>query len=231
MLLAKSITNLPIEAKDGSIGRLKDCLFDDQHWTLRYFVADTGKWLPGRKVLLSPLHFDEPESGIVPIMKDRLPVSLTKEQIENSPPLDDNMPVSRQYEVEFARYYQQDTYWNGPYFWGISHEPVYHATIGSAVKNRLKSEEGHKKRIQEIEKSSLRSMSEVIGYKINAQDDEFGHIDDFLIDEDYWRIHYLIVDSKKWLPGQKYLIDIDWIVPAIVGAIVIDTAKIFVLIR
>ncbi len=211
MILAKNITNLPIEAKDGSIGQLKDCLFDDQHWTLRYFVADTGKWLPGRKVLLSPLHFDEPESGIVPIINDRLPVSLTKEQIKNSPPIEDNMPVSRQYEVEFARYYQHNAYWNGPYFWGISHIPQYRATFDTSTEERFESEVAHKERVQEIEKSSLRSINEVIGYKINAQDDEFGHIHDFLIDEDYWRIHYLIVDSKKWLPSQKYLIDIDWI--------------------
>jgi hypothetical protein len=211
MLLAKNITNLPIEAKNGSIGRLKDCLFDENHWTLRYFVADTGKWLPGRKVLLSPMHFDEPESGIVSIMKDRLPVSLTKEHIENSPSLGENMPISRQYEIEYARYYQQNLYWNGPYFWGVSHMPEYHTIVDTSVENRFESEEAHNKRVQKIEESSLRSLREVTGYKVNAQDDDFGHIHDFLIDEDYWRIHYLIVDSKNWLPGKKFLIDIDWI--------------------
>jgi hypothetical protein len=43
-----------LAARDGEIGRVKDIYFDDQEWAIRYLVADTYKWLPGRKVLLSP---------------------------------------------------------------------------------------------------------------------------------------------------------------------------------
>ncbi len=204
--------NLPIDAKDGRIGKLKDCLFDDRHWTLRYFVADTGKWLPGRKVLLSPLHFDKPEAGIVSIMNDRLPVSLTKEQIEKSPPLENDMPISRQYEIEYARYYNHNVYWDGPYYWGVTHAPEYGVPL--AARSERQADDGdkaHQKRIEQIEESSLRSIKEVTNYAINTEDEEFGYIHDFLIDENYWRLHYLIVDSRKWLPGKKFLIDIDWV--------------------
>jgi len=211
MLLAKNILNLPIEAKDGKIGKLKDCLFDDRHWTLRYFVADTGKWLPGRKVLLSPLHFDKPEEGIVSIMKDRLPVSLTKEQIESSPALENDMPISRQYEIEYARYYNHHVYWDGPYYWGATHVPDYSAPLIGSETSLNESEEAHKERVKEIEESSLRSVSEVASYGINTQDGEFGHVSDFLVDENYWRLHYLVIDSRKWLPGKQFLIDIDWV--------------------
>ena len=42
-------------ASDGEIGHVKDFYFDDQNWAVRYVVADTGSWLPGRQVLyLSP---------------------------------------------------------------------------------------------------------------------------------------------------------------------------------
>jgi len=41
-------------ASDGEIGHVKDFYFDDQNWAVRYLVADTGSWMPGRLVLISP---------------------------------------------------------------------------------------------------------------------------------------------------------------------------------
>ena len=53
--------------------------------------------------------------------------------------------------------------------------------------------------------SNLRSAREVEGYHIQASDGEFGHVDDFLVDEADWTIRYLIVDTRNWLPGKKVL--------------------------
>ena len=44
-------------ASDGEIGHVKDVYFDDQNWVVRYLVADTGSWLSGRQVLISPHAF------------------------------------------------------------------------------------------------------------------------------------------------------------------------------
>jgi len=43
-----------LAASDGEIGQVKDFYFDDQNWVMRYLVVDTGSWLSGRKVLISP---------------------------------------------------------------------------------------------------------------------------------------------------------------------------------
>jgi len=43
-----------IEAGDGSIGHVEDCLVDEKGWRMRYLVIDTGRWLPGRKVIVAP---------------------------------------------------------------------------------------------------------------------------------------------------------------------------------
>jgi hypothetical protein len=62
----------------------------------------------------------------------------------------------------------------------------------------------------------LRSIQEVVGYHIHADDGEIGHVEDFLMEEADWSIHYLVVDTKNWWPGKKVLIsprsvkDIDW---------------------
>ena len=50
-----SLKGYTLAASDGEIGKCADFLFDDRDWTVRYMVSDTGGWLSGRKVLISPL--------------------------------------------------------------------------------------------------------------------------------------------------------------------------------
>ena len=70
----KEIMNYVLSAEDGEIGRCKDFLFDDEFWTIRYMVADTGKWLSDRKVLISPISLGEPDW-----LSRRFFVNLTRE--------------------------------------------------------------------------------------------------------------------------------------------------------
>ena len=51
----KQLHGAKLGASDGEIGHVKDFYFDDQNWAVRYVVADTGSWLPGRQVLISPM--------------------------------------------------------------------------------------------------------------------------------------------------------------------------------
>ena len=72
---AGHMKGVTIEAIDGDIGSVQDLYFDDRTWTVRYLVVDTGTWLPGRQVLISPFAF-QPVPGA-----SRLRTALTKEQI------------------------------------------------------------------------------------------------------------------------------------------------------
>ena len=49
----------------------------------------------------------------------------------------------------------------------------------------------------------LRSVKEITGYHIQARDGEIGHVDDVVLEDKSWVIRYLVVDTGKWLPGQK----------------------------
>jgi len=102
-----------LEARDGDIGRCHDFLFDDELWTLRYMVADTGGWLSGRKVLIFPTQLKAPDWE-----RKRMPVDLTKQQIEQSPPLDADEPVSRRYEQLYNEFHSLPSYWLGSGLWG-----------------------------------------------------------------------------------------------------------------
>ena len=93
---AKHLKGFTLECLDGEIGKAKEFLFNDQTWAIRYLVADTGDWLIGRQVLISPnsLLAIDPE-------KQRIDVKLTKKQIEECPPLSSDKPVSRHWEETF----------------------------------------------------------------------------------------------------------------------------------
>jgi hypothetical protein len=52
----------------------------------------------------------------------------------------------------------------------------------------------------------LDSAKATSGFHIHARDGEIGHVDDFLIGEDSWRIQYLLVDTSNWIGGRSVIV-------------------------
>lgn len=192
------IIGYELAAVDGNIGLCHDFLLDDRRWAIRYMVADTGTWLPGRKVLISPIALEDADW-----VGRRLPVTLTREQVKEAPPLSADEPVSKQYELDYYAYYGWPYYWVGPGLWG----PY-------ALPRQLRKEAQQER--ERIESPSpgdphLRSTREVTGYHVAAADREIGHIDDFILDDDAWAIRYAVIDTRNWLPGRRVLVAPGWI--------------------
>lgn len=184
-----------LRATDGEIGRCKDFLFDDQKWIVRYLVADTRRWLPGRKVLVPPPVLKKPDAE-----SRLLSVDNTKDDIRQSPPLEADEPVSRKYEKKWFDYYRLPYYWVGPAGVGVIPNPV------PLRDSPVPLEEGATPKppaAEDIEKTHLRSADEVIGYKVEAIDGHIGHVEDLLVEDGDWRIAYLLIDTRDWLPGKK----------------------------
>jgi hypothetical protein len=190
------ILNYVLLAEDGEIGRCKDFLYDDKMWTIRYMVADTRKWLPGRKVLISPASLGDPDW-----CTKRFQVMLKRRQIETSPPLDEDAPVSRQYEVIFNAYYRTSPYWAGASEWGTQPTP---SMLQAEVKQLATEFEG-------LAENHLRSIKEMTGYHIQASDSEIGHVEDFMVDDEKWALRYVVVNTRNWLPGRMVLVSPQWI--------------------
>jgi hypothetical protein len=159
-------------ATDGEIGHIKDFYFDDQNWTIRYLVADTGTWLMGRKVLISPHSIASPAA-----LRKVVCVGLTRKQIENSPSIDSQKPVSRQYEEEYYKYYGQPLYWTTDAI-GPQPERAVH----------------------------VRSTQAVNGYLVRMGDETIGHVCDFMMDAESWTIDQLVVKTGHRLSGKEMLI-------------------------
>jgi hypothetical protein len=178
-------------AADGEIGRVKDFYFDDQNWAVRYLVADTGTWLPGRTVLIPPHVISGLDhSGKV------LRVNLTRKQIEDSPSIALHQPVSRQYEEEYYRHYGMPVYWQGGGLWGASGFPIMGPpAIPVSISPQPGDTDAH-----------LRSAQAVNGYHLRTGDETTGHICDFMMDDQNWAIGQLVIKTGHRFTGKEVLI-------------------------
>ena len=206
----KSLYGKQLSASDGEIGQVKDFYFDDMTWVIRYLVADTGSWLTGRLVLLSPHAFapiDGEAKGLL--------VNLTRKQIENSPSIESHKPVSRQYEIEYYQYYGWPAYWDGGAMWGLGGYPVLVPPSKVEMETHLKYHHRDDKH--------LRSTHAVTGYHIETVDGTIGSVSGFKMDDRSWAIRDLVVETGHWYSGKEILI-----APGKVERISYDESKVFV---
>ncbi|MBC7610024.1 MAG: PRC-barrel domain containing protein [Polaromonas sp.] len=209
----KELEHYVIGATDGHVGHVQDLYFSDDSWVVRYLVVNSGAWLLGRNVLISPVSIHNPN------WMDRvLPVSLTKDQIKNSPDMDADKPVSRQHEVEYLDYYGYPYYWGGGGMWGAGLYPYAmtpgygsYGLSGADYDSELAAYARDQRARHRNDDPHLRSCNAVAGYQIHASDGEIGHVSSMLIDEKTWAIRYIIVDTSNWWMGHKVLVAPEWI--------------------
>jgi len=183
-----------VKGEDGTIGRVSEFLFDGNSWDIRYQVVDVGEWLSHQKVLISPEALRDPTLS-------HFPVRLTKEQIRHSPPIDTDKPVSMREEERIHQYYGWSPYWHA--YQGITPTPV---PVPS------KSDTEFQRELEQDEKrSNLRSTRVVTGYRLTAADHESGHVDDFIVETDLWKVQYLAIALNQPLHKKRVLISTTWI--------------------
>jgi uncharacterized protein YrrD len=194
-----------VTATDGEIGHVKEAYFDDVAWAIRYLVVDTGTWLSGREVLISPYAVKQPLGSA-----RNADVFLTREQVRNSPVTDTHQPVSRRHERETLGYYAYPEYWGGGDLWAMSPLPLLPPPLPVVVESQ--AELARKEDDVPAEDVHLRSSAHVTGYDIQASDASIGHVKDFIFDDESWAVRYLVVDTRNWWPGgKKVLLATRWI--------------------
>lgn len=193
------ILSYRLQARDGQLGKVKDIYFDDARWAVRYFVADTRRWLPGRRVLVLPAFVGEPdwEAGI-------LPVDLTRQRVEGAPRASEDLPVSRAHEVQLARYYLAQPGTAPPFGDPALMGP---AAAGGEEVPAEDEEQGN----------NLRSLREIEGYEVVGEDGGLGQVADLIAESEGWDLRYLVVAAGDWLDEDKqvlvapaWITNIDW---------------------
>ena len=104
---ARELRGYHVEGSDADVGHVADFIIDDETWAIRYLVLDTSNWLFGKKVLVAPhwatgVSWDE----------RKVHITMTRAQIESSPPWDPEAAVNREYETRLYDYYGRPVYWN-----------------------------------------------------------------------------------------------------------------------
>lgn len=186
----KELKGYSIQAIDGEKGKVKDFLFDDETWIIRYLDADLGNFFKAKRVLIPKEHLGTPNWE-----NRHFPVELTVKRIENSPDLEFELPVSRKYEKELFNYYELIPYWPAgmaPY--AGKESTFYPGHVITPPRKMIEKEDVD---------TNLRSFTEIRGYFINATDDKFGHVKDLIIDDSNWQILYVIIDTKNLVPWSK----------------------------
>ena len=161
-----------IVATDGEIGKVYNFLFEDLSWKIAYIVVEAGGWFNSHKVLLSPSVLLQPDWN-----RKLLPVSVTKEQVRNSPDIDTDQPVSRQQQVSLARYYGWSSYLEVP----------------AEAREDLLTGDPH-----------LRSCRELMGYSVQGGGEMLGEVDDFIVDDKKWEIRYLL--TRAGIEGGSHIL-------------------------
>src|SRR6202167_3371814 len=206
----KQLYGKALGTAEGKIGHVKDFYFNDQHWVVRYVIADTGSWLSGRLVLISPHAFGDFHQDA-----DSLLVNLSRKQIENSPAIDSHKPVSRQYEEEYYRYYGWPFYWDGSGMWGMGGAPSYYLMPSE---QEIGDNHAHDR-----DDPHLRSTHALNGYHIQTSDGAIGHVTDFMMDDKSWEIRHLVVETGHWFSGRDIAIS-----PNQIDRISYEESKVFV---
>jgi sporulation protein YlmC with PRC-barrel domain len=182
----KKLLEYSIKATDGIKGNVKDFLFDEDKWIIRYLEIDLGTWFKDKKVLIGRTFLNTPEWTY-----KVFPVNITKSDIEKAPKLEKHLPVSLKYEEIYNKYYNQENYWG---FQSITNRILYPQRPIKSPKQEL-----NEKKID----SNLRSYLELENYHVHSKDGMFGHISDLIIDDEDWQIVYAIIDTGNWMPWNK----------------------------
>jgi hypothetical protein len=185
-----------IEASNGRIGTVTDFLFDDATWKLRWLVVETGDWLKNRQVLVHPTSIEKAD-----IAGRALLVKLTRRQVEDSPGIATDEPVSKQMEEKLYSYYGVDPLWAGAYYPSNAisapmSAPLFRSANTAALKASMDGDgDAH-----------LRSLKAVTSYNISATDGKIGHVENFLFDDATWDIRYVVADTRNWWFGHHVLL-------------------------
>jgi sporulation protein YlmC with PRC-barrel domain len=192
----KSLIGYRIRATDGEIGHVDDFYFDDRRWSARYVVVEIGPWMHRRLILLSPNSSLEDDA-----MERALALPLTRRQVEDSPGIDTDPPVSLQEEKIYHEYpwrpyvgaggiFSMDPFMPEWYFQALNDlaaTPL--GAVGQANGDR-----------------HLQSGREAFGYHVEAVDGPIGHVEDLVLDDAKWQIRHLVVHTHEWIPGAKVLV-------------------------
>jgi hypothetical protein len=184
-----TLTGASVTATDGEIGSVRNFLFDDRTWMIRYIVVDVRRWLTRRDVVLATAAVDRPDCA-----NKTFRVNLTLDQVNHSPAVDAEKPVSHQQEVAMMEYFGRFAYW-------LDIKSGLSATMPTGMEYPSDPHED----------AHLRSVWGLHGYNVCSTADEVGRLKGFVLDANSWHLGYLDIKMGNWLQNRSVLVPTHWV--------------------
>ena len=194
------IKNSQLRAVDGPIGNIVDVLLEDEHWMIRYLVVSVqeSSTVQPKQVLISPSAISnlDLESGVVNC-------NLDLKDVNSSPLLDDDQPISRQHEEALVEHYGWPVYWLG------------RIVLPAQQLDALAGDDDALS-VNENGDANLRSAAEICGYQIRSKNGRAGTMNDLVIDLEQWSVNNGVAESSTWLPSESSMFwishvdSVDW---------------------
>jgi sporulation protein YlmC with PRC-barrel domain len=182
----REMTGYTVHTQDGeAVGTVNNFLFDDVRWIVRYMVVDSSHVFNRKRVLLSPIVFALPDRE-----REILPVNVTASRMGSSPDFGDIDPITRRNEADLHEFYQWPSYWEA----GHEVPAVQEGLSGWSVTEMMTDVEAQRNEQEGGQPPILRSFDEITGFTIISRDgEETGELYDLLVQDESWRISYMIV--------------------------------------
>lgn len=187
----ENIVGYRLLADDGEIGKVYDFFLDDALWHLRYLVVETGNWLHRRRVLIAPSAL-----GAIHGDKRDVCVKLKREQVQHSPDIDTEKPVSRQQEILTNAHY------GWPAYWAPEAIIVPDPTLSPALPEKRSDGDPH-----------LRSFREISSYRILRGTNAVGTAQDFIIDDETWTLKHMVAIPANRSGSRPVMVPVETIGP------------------
>ena len=192
MVPFRTLRDRPLIASDGRIGEVREFYFSEENWAIRYLVISIRSWFDDRLALI-PVHALErinPEDKTIS-------VRLNKQQVLRAVSVESETPVSEQPQERINQPERKES------------QPVP-GLLASALPQNGASVALNKK--MAAADSHLRCSEELRGnYTLMIYDGKIGLIEGLIIEDDQWRLRYLVVRTGFLLSGKLVLIPPQWI--------------------
>lgn len=208
---SRTMKDYTIYASDGELGKLEGLLFEVDTWVVRYLVVRTGYGRDERCVLLSPI-------AVCAVNDEQraIAVAVRCAQVQSSPTIDVERPISRQMEEALCCYYNYPFYWDEVGLWGTGLYPTLNDYAQTRVRpqphaNETATGQPPTQTGEPHGAHHLHSMEELTQCHLHAWDGNIGHVSDVLVQDTTWAIRYFVVDIGNWPPARKVLVAPCWV--------------------
>ncbi|HZW04903.1 MAG TPA: PRC-barrel domain-containing protein [Anaerolineaceae bacterium] len=195
----QNLREYSVVTPEGAAGRINDFILHDFDWIVRYAIIDLED--DRRDILMIPDAFDRVDRETVQVS-----IPLSREMLHQSPVYHPDQPLSRSLETEVFDYFQWP-YWDGDKVVPTTGPGDLTGVPLAEMEADLEEQQDEMLESEEEIYQNLKRFSEISGFRLRTRDgDELGHLEDFIIQTEDWRVMYAIVSLGGLLSARQVIV-------------------------